>query len=73
MSRVWGSACVLAGLGLAFGGWRLLKAQEPPPDATGFEGVGLGRRGLKTLAGNLLLVAGLILAVLIGPLFFIGG
>jgi hypothetical protein len=71
--RVTGAACAAAGLALAYGGWRLIKSRELPPDVTGFEGVGLNRRGLAVAAGYLALVLGLILTVLIAPLFFIGG
>ncbi len=71
--KAWGAVCVAGGLGLAFAGWRLAAAQRHPEGTTGFEGPGLNARGLKGMAGGLLMVLGLVLAVLIGPIFFIGG
>lgn len=71
--KAWGAVCVVAGLGLAFAGHKLTRSQEPPPGATGFEGVGVTRRGWVILAGNGLLMLGLVLAVIVSSFFFIGG
>ncbi|HEX4047346.1 MAG TPA: hypothetical protein VH309_05905 [Elusimicrobiota bacterium] len=68
-----GAACVVAGLGLAAAGWRLIKSQEHPESTTGFEGPGLNRRGALMLLGNVLLGLGLVIAVIISSFFFIGG
>jgi hypothetical protein len=71
--KAWGAACVLAGLALAAGGWKVLKSQEHPPGTTGFEGLAPNRRGLALAAGYGMLILGLVLSVLIGSFFFIGG
>lgn len=63
---------VLIGLGVAYAGWRVLESQKLPEGAAGFEGVGPSGRGVKIMAGYLLLVLGLILSIVFGPMFFIG-
>jgi hypothetical protein len=71
--KVWGLARILAGLSLAYGGWRLIESQEHPAGTTGFEGPGLNRRGLLMLAGYALLILGLILAIIFSAFIFMGG
>jgi len=71
--KIWGSVCVVLGLALAAGGWKVIKAAEPPEGTTGFSGVAPNRRGLALFAGNVMLIVGLILAALISSFFFIGG
>ena len=68
-----GTALAAAGLATAYAGWRVIRSQEHPPGTTGFEGPGLNARGWKMLAGELLLVGGLILAAVIGPMLILGG
>ena len=72
-SKTWGALCVVLGLALAAAGWKLLKSAEHPEGTTGFSGIAPNRRGLTILAGNVLLIAGLILAAIVGSFFFIGG
>lgn len=71
--HLWGAVCVVAGLAMAFAGYRLTRSQERPEGSTGFEGVGVTRRGWVILAGNALLMLGLVIAVIISSFFFIGG
>jgi hypothetical protein len=71
--KAWGVLCVAAGLTMSVAGWKLMKSAELPEGTTGFSGVAPNRRGLTILAGNVLLIAGLILAAIIGSFFFIGG
>lgn len=71
--KAWGCVFAVGGLALAAAGWKLIKSQDLPEGAAGFEGVGLSRRGLVILAGYFLLMFGLVLAVIISSFFFIGG
>lgn len=72
--KVWGAVFLIGGLSMAAAGWKLLKAAELPPGAAGFSSfVTPGKRGLIQLAGNGLLILGLILAFIISSFFFVGG
>jgi hypothetical protein len=69
----WGTVCIISGAAISYGGWRLIKSQELPPERTGFEGVFINRRGLLFALGYALLGFGMILAIIFGSIFFVGG
>jgi hypothetical protein len=69
--KFWGSLVLLAGLCVAASGYRILRSQgsqprdfhgDPVTDITGF----------KRFAGMALMIAGLMLAMIFAPFFFIG-
>jgi len=63
---------VVAGLAVAAGGVRLIRAGEVKPGDTSFAGF-LSARTLTTAGGWILLFSGLYLAMILAPLLYLKG
>ena len=63
--------CLVAGGGIAWTGYRLSARSEYPPEASRFAGPILSRHLLIGVAGNLLVVVGLIIGVVFSLIFLL--
>jgi hypothetical protein len=62
--KLYALLCFIAGGSLAWVGWKILRPYDRPPQATGFSGPTFSRHLFIGLAGNVLLILGIVIAVL---------
>jgi hypothetical protein len=71
MHKLYALLCFLVGGALAWAGWKILRPYNRPPGTTGFAGPIVSRHLLVGLAGNLLFIFGIVIAVLFSLIFLL--
>jgi hypothetical protein len=71
MHKLYAFLCLFGGGALSWAGWKILRPYNRPPDTTGFAGPIIGRPLLVALAGNLLFIFGIVIAVLFTLIFLL--
>jgi hypothetical protein len=71
MHKLYALLSFIAGALLAWTGWKISRPYNRPPQATGFSGPVVSRHLLVGVAGNLLLILGMVIAVLFTMIFLL--
>jgi len=69
--KLYALLCFIAGGSLKWVGWKTLRPYDRPPQATGFSGPTFRRHLFIGLAGNVVLILGIVIAVLFTLIFLL--